>query len=113
MDDIWNSIKTVNTKSLKHLEIGFCNNMKGELDVFLTQLLNLSYLKVESYTCQRHHNATTINFFHAIKNLKNLQSLELVDVVYTVIIECELEKCVNLKQLSIVPTFSKNVSIPV
>lgn len=107
---MWRCLYSVNT-SLTHLEIGDCNSISEEFPIYLQKFINLTFLRLESYTYASDTNKHIIvEVFNVISKLPNLKCLELENIVHTVIIESNLDKCANLKKLAITPSFSNDVS---
>lgn len=89
------------SKDLQVLEIGCTDYFTDEFPVVLRRFENLISLKLE--TVFGTWDYMEKNIFEAIRTLKNLRQLELVNIRMTPFIKSELEKCEGIRALLIVP----------
>lgn len=100
---------TVNP-GLIHLEIGECHLISKLFSVVLKKFVNLTFLRIETFDCKS--KTTTRKIFEAIRSLKNLTTLQLMNISFNVTVKQELEKCDHIQQLLIVTTHIEHVNKP-
>lgn len=99
---MYKSLETV-TKGLEVLEIGFTDDFTEEFLLVLKRFENLKSLRLETNFGLWDYIEADI--FDAIRSLKKLRNLELVNIKMTAFIKSELEKCDGIKALLIVPDY--------
>lgn len=102
-------MKTVTT-SLEILEIGDCKGISSDLPMLLKRFTNLKRLRLEN-CCFNREKKHTEYLIVAIRSLKKLKILELVNILITETIEEELGNCTGLDCLLLVPLYIYDVSI--
>lgn len=94
---------------MEHFEIGDCDNLSKDFVEVLNRFENLTSLRLEN--CSQNFDVIAQDIFCAIKNLKNLHVLELININIISSVEYGLEKCDGIKALLIIPTYVYEVSI--
>lgn len=97
------------TSNLQHLEIGDCDCLSKEFSTSLRKLTYLKSLRLEN--CCGKWESFAQDTFDAIRSLKNLSVLELVNIEFTDCVEKELEKCLGIRSLLIIPAYVSQVSV--
>ncbi|XP_060843940.1 uncharacterized protein LOC132923945 [Rhopalosiphum padi] len=100
--DICESLDTI-TDNIEFLEIGDCDFLSKDFAVSLKRFVNLKSLRLEN--CYGKWKSYTQDVFTAIRGLEKLTILELVNIEFSNCVEDELEKCVGIKALLIIPTY--------
>ncbi|XP_026818447.1 uncharacterized protein LOC113557236 isoform X2 [Rhopalosiphum maidis] len=100
--DICQSLGTI-TDNIEFLEIGDCNFLSKDFAVSLKRFVNLKSLRLEN--CHGKWESYAQDVFTAIRGLEKLTILELVNIEFSNCVEDELEKCVGIKALLIIPAY--------
>lgn len=103
--EIYQSLETV-TDNLEFFEIGDCDCLSTELASPLKRLVNLKSLRLEN--CGR-WDSSAHEVFTVIRSLEKLTILELINIEFSSVVEDELEKCVGIKALLIIPAYVSQV----
>jgi len=103
--DIYQSLETI-TVNLEFFEIGDCDCLSPELASPLKRFVNLKSLRLEN--CGRWESCAQ-DVFPVIRSLEKLTILELVNIEFSNVVEDELEKCVGIKALLIIPAYVSQV----
>ncbi|XP_060847694.1 uncharacterized protein LOC132927220 isoform X2 [Rhopalosiphum padi] len=107
--DICQSLDTI-TDNIEFLEIGDCDFLSKDFAVSLKRFVNLKSLRLEN--CYGKWESYVQDVFAAIRGLEKLTILELVNIEFSNCVEDELEKCVGIKALLIIPAYmSKSATI--
>ncbi|CAH1720874.1 unnamed protein product [Aphis gossypii] len=99
--DICQSLETI-TDNLEFFEIGDCDCLSPEFASPLKRFVNLKSLRLEN--CGRWESCAQ-DVFPVIRSLEKLTILELVNIEFSSVVEDELEKCVGIKALLIIPAY--------
>lgn len=99
--DICQSLETI-TVNLEFFEIGDCDCLSPEFASPLKRFVNLKSLRLEN--CGRWESCAQ-DVFPVIRSLEKLTILELVNIEFSNVVEDELEKCVGIKALLIIPAY--------
>lgn len=75
--------------------------------MLIKRFTNLKSLRLEN--CDNWEKCSK-NIFNAIRSLKKLKSLELINIKFNACIKNELEKCTGIQSLGIIPTYDYEVS---
>ncbi|VVC41308.1 Methyl-CpG DNA binding,F-box domain,Leucine-rich repeat domain, L domain-like,DNA-binding domain [Cinara cedri] len=86
---------------LEVLEIGECKCLPNNFHEFLEKLTNLRSLRLEN--CFDRWEACTKQYFDAIRSLKKLENLELINIIMNKEVESQLKRCSHIKALMIAP----------
>ncbi|CAI6347037.1 unnamed protein product [Macrosiphum euphorbiae] len=100
--DIYQSLNTI-TDNIEFFEIGDCECLTKDFAVSLKRFVNLKTLRLEN--CLNRWDHSTKDVFTAIRGLEKLNVLELVNIEFSNNVEDELEKCVGIKALLIIPAY--------
>ncbi|XP_026806402.1 uncharacterized protein LOC113549344 [Rhopalosiphum maidis] len=100
--DICQSLDTI-TDNIEFLEIGDCDFLSKDFAVSLKRFVNLKSLRLEN--CYGKWESYAQDVFTAIRGLKKLTILELINIEFSNCVEDELEKCVGIKALLIIPAY--------
>ncbi|XP_060849581.1 uncharacterized protein LOC132928718 isoform X3 [Rhopalosiphum padi] len=100
--DIYQSLDTI-TENIEFLEIGDCDCLSKDFAVSLKRFVNLKSLRLEN--CCGKWDSCAQDVFTAIRGLEKLTILELVNIEFSNCVEDELEKCVGIKALLIIPAY--------
>ncbi|VVC27502.1 F-box domain,Leucine-rich repeat domain, L domain-like, partial [Cinara cedri] len=100
--DIFMNLGTVSF-DLETLEIGDCEFLPDDFHRFIIKLTNLRSLRLEN--CCGRWKRIVKSTFNAIKSLKNLKILELINIDYNDSVQQELAKCHNIIELLIIPMY--------
>jgi len=100
--DIYQSLNTI-TDNIEFLEIGDCDCLSKDFAVSLNRFINLKSLRLEN--CCGKWDSCAQDVFTAIRGLEKLTILELVNIEFSNCVEDELEKCVGIKALLIIPAY--------
>ncbi|XP_026806541.1 uncharacterized protein LOC113549442 [Rhopalosiphum maidis] len=106
--DICQSLDTI-TDNIKFLEIGDCDVLSKDFAVSLKRFVNLKSLRLEN--CCGKWESYVHDVFTAIRGLEKLTILELVNIEFSNCVEDELEKCVGIKALLIIPAYMSKTAI--
>jgi hypothetical protein len=97
------------TDNIEFLEIGDCDFLSKDFAVSLKRFVNLKSLRLEN--CYGKWESYAQDVFTAIRGLEKLTILELVNIEFSNCVEDELEKCVGIKALLIIPAYMSKVCI--
>jgi hypothetical protein len=97
------------TNNIECLEIGDCDFLSKDFAVSLKRFVILKSLRLEN--CYGKWESCAQDVFTAIRGLEKLTILELVNIEFSNCVEDELEKCVGIKALLIIPTYMSKVCI--
>ncbi|VVC43512.1 Methyl-CpG DNA binding,F-box domain,Leucine-rich repeat domain, L domain-like,DNA-binding domain [Cinara cedri] len=100
--DICTGLGTIST-SLEILEIGDCESLPDDFPMFLKKLTNLRSLRLEN--CCGRWEKFAKEYFDAIRSLKKLKKLELINIEFSDCVEQQLEKCDGITALLIIPAY--------
>ncbi|XP_026805542.1 uncharacterized protein LOC113548713 isoform X3 [Rhopalosiphum maidis] len=100
--DIYQSLDTI-TENIEFLEIGDCDCLSKDFAVSLKRFVNLKSLRLEN--CCGKWDSCAQDVFTAIRGLEKLTILELVNIEFSNCVEDELEKCIGIKALLIIPAY--------
>ncbi|VVC43987.1 F-box domain,Leucine-rich repeat domain, L domain-like [Cinara cedri] len=103
--DIYTSLRTVST-DLEVLEIGDCDCLKDDFPKLLKKLINLKSLRLEN--CYGRWENYSKDYFDAIRSMKKLKTLELINISFNDRVEEELQKCNGITALLIIPSYEKD-----
>ena len=103
--DIFFSLNTITT-DLEHFEIGHCDLIPYELPFIIGRLSNLKKLRMENIC-----GNFTKELFNVVNKLKELRSLELININFNDFLDDGLENCVFITAFLIIPTYKTHVSI--
>lgn len=106
--DICRNLETITT-NLEYLEIGECECLSKDFATVLKRLTNLKSLRLEN--CCGRWDSFAQDVFCAIRSLEKLTILELINIEFSSCVENELEKCVGVKSLLIIPAYVSQVSV--
>jgi len=95
------------TDNIEFFEIGDCECLTKDFAVSLKRFVNLKTLRLEN--CLNRWDHSTKDVFTAIRGLEKLNVLELVNIEFSNNVEDELEKCVGIKALLIIPAYVSQV----
>lgn len=104
--EIYRCLETVN-KNLENLELGHCNNLSERFAMLIRRFTNLKSLRLENCDKWGKYSGT---IFNAIRSLKKLKSLELINININSRTKYELEKCIGIQALCIIPLYDYEVS---
>ncbi|VVC38974.1 Methyl-CpG DNA binding,F-box domain,Leucine-rich repeat domain, L domain-like,DNA-binding domain [Cinara cedri] len=88
--------------NLETLEIGDCENLPDDFTMFLKKITNLRSLRLEN--CYTRFLSKNLG---AIRSMKNLKKLELINAEITDFVAIELRKCHGITALLIIPLFEE------
>lgn len=97
------------TPNLERLEIGDCDCLTKEFFTALRKLTHLKSLRLEN--CYGKWESFAQDTFVAIRSIKSLYVLELINIEFNTCVEEELEKCVGIRALLIIPAYVSQVSL--
>ncbi|XP_026816770.1 uncharacterized protein LOC113556173 [Rhopalosiphum maidis] len=100
--NICQSLNTI-TDNIEFLEIGDCDFLSKDFAMLLKRFVNLKSLRLEN--CYGKWESCAQDVFTAIRGLEKLTILELVNIEFSNCVEDELEKCVDIKALLIIPAY--------
>lgn len=106
--DFCMGLRTISA-DLEHLKIGNCDFLLEGFQVFLKKLSNLRSLRLENFQGGLEKYAK--ENFDAIRSLKKLKKLELINIEFNDCVKQQLEKCDGLTALLIIPVYVCQVSI--
>lgn len=97
------------TTDLEHLEIGDCECIPDDFPMLIKRFTNLKILRLEN--CCGRWEQFAREALLAIRSLKKLTVLELINIEFSNCVEEELEKFTSLESLLIIPAYVSQVSI--
>ncbi|VVC41320.1 Leucine-rich repeat domain, L domain-like [Cinara cedri] len=86
---------------LEVLEIGDCKCLPDDFPMYLKKLINLRSLRL--INCHGRWDKFAMEYFSAIRSLKKLKNLELVNIVFNQCVKEQLEQCDGITGLLIIP----------
>lgn len=101
-----NILETV-TINLETLELGDCEGISKRCVSALKRFSNLKSLRLEN--CFDKFNKIALDVFDAIKSLKGLSKLELINIKFTEDVSNELRTCKSIQELLIIPDYTYQV----
>lgn len=97
------------TSNLERLEIGDCDCLTKEFFTSLRKFVKLKSLRLEN--CCGNWEPFAQDTFVSIRSIKSLRILELINIEFNNCVEEELEKCVGIESLLIIPAYISQVSL--
>ncbi|XP_025203764.1 uncharacterized protein LOC112600685 isoform X1 [Melanaphis sacchari] len=101
-NDICQSLDTI-TDNIEFLEIGDCDCLPSDFALSLKRFVNLKSLRLEN--CCGKWESFAQDVFTVIRGLEKLTILELINIEFSNCVEDELEKCLGIKALLIIPAY--------